>query len=77
MQIPLAGGGDRFCKLTFPPSRASAEVVSYDFWDPARNPRSAKMRKSVLHVMWKKSMVGLAGFGRISLRARSARVHPN
>ncbi len=28
-QNPLGGAGDRFCKLTFPPSRASFAGVSY------------------------------------------------
>ena len=32
VQIPLAGGDDPLCKLTFPPSRASAKVVSLRFW---------------------------------------------
>ena len=32
VQIPLAGGDDPLCKLTFPPSRASAKVVSLQFW---------------------------------------------
>ena len=30
-QIPLTGAGNRLCKLTFPPSRAGAARVSYDF----------------------------------------------
>ena len=30
-QNPLNGSGNRLCKLTFPPSRASAAGVSYDF----------------------------------------------
>ena len=48
VQIPLAGGGDRFCKLTFPPSRASAEVVSYDFWDSAQKPNAQLLRQRIL-----------------------------
>ena len=77
MQIPLAGGGDRFCKLTFPPSRASAEVVSYDFLGSRPKSKVCQNAKIRTTCNVKKSMVGLAGFGRISLRARSARVHPN
>ena len=30
-QIPLSGAGNTLCKLTFPPSRAGAARVSYDF----------------------------------------------
>ena len=53
VQIPLAGGGDRFCKLTFPPSRASAEVVSYDSWDPAQNPERDPRNRSLQLLRWR------------------------